>query len=126
MAFMSAAMFLLYSLGYWFGSNCAEGNSSCPPSVSGKIYSAGNVVTVFFSVLVGCFNLSQLSPALKKIGEGGQAAARIFKILDREPLIKNPENGLKPERFEGVISFVGVTFSYPKDKTRKILDNISI
>jgi ATP-binding cassette subfamily B (MDR/TAP) protein 1 len=71
MAFMSSAMFLLYSLGYWFGSNCADPNSSsCPTSVSGKLYSAGDVITVFFAVLVGCFNLSQLSPALKKIGEG--------------------------------------------------------
>lgn len=67
--FMTAAMFLLYSLGYWFGSDCAEpGNSHCPTSVSGGLYKAGDVVTVFFAVLVGCFNLSQLSPALKKIG----------------------------------------------------------
>jgi ATP-binding cassette subfamily B (MDR/TAP) protein 1 len=80
---MSGAMFLLYSLGYWFGSNCAEGNSSCPPSTSGKVYSAGDVTTVFFAVLIGCFNLIQLSPALKKIAEGGQAAARIFAILNR-------------------------------------------
>lgn len=97
MAFMSGSMFLLYSLGYWYGSNCAQGISSCPPSLNqGVPYTAGNVITVFFAVLVGCFNLSQLSPALKKIGEGGQSAARIFAILDREPLIKNPENGLKP------------------------------
>lgn len=69
MAFMSSAMFLLYSLGYWFGSNCAEpNNSSCPQNISGKTYSPGDVITVFFAVLVGCFNLSQLSPALKKIG----------------------------------------------------------
>jgi len=96
MAFMSASMFLLYSLGYWFGSNCAEGNSSCPPSTSGKIYSTGDVITIFFAVLVACFNFGQLSPALKKIGEGRAAAARVFNILDREPLIKNPPNGLKP------------------------------
>lgn len=102
---MSASMFLLYSLGYWFGSHCAEGSSNCPVSTSGKLYTAGDVITVFFAVLVGCFNLSQLSPALKKIGEGGQAAARIFSILDREPLIKNPENGLKPTDFIGVIRF---------------------
>lgn len=97
MAFMTASIFLLYSLGYWFGSNCAEpGNSNCPTSVSGGLYKAGDVVTVFFAVLVGCFNLSQLSPALKKIGEGQQAAARIFEVLDRTPLITNPVDGLKP------------------------------
>jgi len=69
MAFMFSAMFLLYSLGYWFGSTCADpGNPHCPTSVSGKLYSAGDVITVFFAVLTGCFILSQLSPALKKIG----------------------------------------------------------
>jgi len=93
---MMGSMFLLYSLGYWFGSNCAEGAGGCPTSVSGKLYSPGDVITVFFAVMVSCFYLAQLSPALKKIGEGKQAAARIFKIVDREPLIKNPVNGLKP------------------------------
>lgn len=84
MAFMTSAMFLLYSLGYWFGSTCAEpNNNSCPTSITGKLYTAGDVITVFFAVLVGCFNLSQLSPALKKIGEGQQSAARIFEVLDR-------------------------------------------
>ena len=97
MAFMISSMFLIYALGYWFGSTCAEpGNSHCPTSISGKLYSTGDVITVFFAVLVGCFNLSQLSPALKKIGEGRQAAARILEIINREPLIVSPENGLKP------------------------------
>lgn len=41
-------------------------------------------------------------------------------------MIKNPENGLKPETFSGVITFEKVIFAYPKDKTKRILDNISI
>jgi ATP-binding cassette subfamily B (MDR/TAP) protein 1 len=70
--------------------------------------------------------LSQLSPALKKIGEGQQSAARIFEILDREPKIINPVNGLRPATFTGHIKFENVTFSYPKDKSRTILNNLSI
>jgi ATP-binding cassette subfamily B (MDR/TAP) protein 1 len=87
---MNGSMFLLYSVGYWFGSNCVEGNSNCPASASGGLYSPGAVITVFFSVMTACFYLSQLSPALKKIGEGKQAAARIYKVLDRKPRIMNP------------------------------------
>lgn len=68
MGLLSGSMFIVYSLGYWYGSNCAEGNSHCSPDVSGKKYTAGEVTTIFFSVLVACFYLSQLSPALKKIG----------------------------------------------------------
>jgi len=60
-------MFLLYALGYWYGSHCAEGTNHCSPLVSGKYYTAGDVLTVFFCILVGCFNLMQLAPALKKI-----------------------------------------------------------
>jgi len=35
------------------------------------------------------FNLSQLTPAIKKISEGRVAANRIFEIIDREPKIKS-------------------------------------
>jgi ATP-binding cassette, subfamily B (MDR/TAP), member 1 len=41
-------------------------------------------------------------------------------------LIKNPENGKRPEVFNGIIKFEGVTFAYPKDKERKILNNINL
>jgi ABC-type multidrug transport system fused ATPase/permease subunit len=67
------------------------------------------------------FNLSQLSPAFEKIVQGRQAAARIYTIIDRKPLINNPEKGLKPERIDGIIKFENVTFAYPKEPTRKIL-----
>ena len=76
--------------------------------------------------MMSCIYLAQLAPALKKVGEGVDAASRIFKIIDREPLIKSPENGLQPDHIQGKIVFENVTFSYPKDQTKKVLDNISI
>lgn len=51
------------------------------------------------------FNLSQLTPAIKKITEGRVAAARIFKLIDRQPLIKNKENPIIPKDFRGVFKF---------------------
>jgi hypothetical protein len=54
---------------------------------------------------MGGFNLSQLTPAFKKISEGRQAAARIFSVIDREPLIKNPPNGIKIQNMQGIIKF---------------------
>lgn len=50
---------------------------------------------MFFSVIIVGFNMSQLPPSLKKITEGRAAAGRIFKIIDREPRVKNPVNGIK-------------------------------
>ena len=64
-----------------------EGTGICSPNVSGGKYTAGTAITVFFSILVACFYMSQLSPALKKIGEGMDAASRIFQVLDQHPTI---------------------------------------
>jgi len=72
------------------------------------------------------FNLSQLTPSIKKIAEGRQAASRIFEIIDRKPLIENTQNPIIPKDFKGVFKLENVTFSYPKDKSRKILDGISM
>jgi ATP-binding cassette subfamily B (MDR/TAP) protein 1 len=111
-----------YSLGFWYGSECVQGTTGCPPSVNGgKVYTAGNVLIVFFSILMSGFNLSQLTPAIKKIAEGRVAAVRIFKLIDRQPLIRNAPNPVIPQDFKGVFKFEDVTFAYPKDKSRKIL-----
>jgi len=78
------SMLFSYALGFWFGSECVEGTNSCPPSWNGgHVYSAGNVLVVFFSILMAGFNLSQLTPSIKKIAEGRSAGARIFSIIDR-------------------------------------------
>jgi ATP-binding cassette subfamily B (MDR/TAP) protein 1 len=52
------------------------------------VYSAGDVLVIFFSIIMGGMNLSQLTPCLKKFGEGQAAAARIYAVLDRKPLIR--------------------------------------
>ena len=59
------AMLASYALGFWFGSYCAEGTSRCLNE--GNPYSAGDVIVVFFTVLVAGFNSTQLAPSIKKI-----------------------------------------------------------
>lgn len=98
-------MLLSYSLGFWYGSKCVLGTRDCPPEISKQTYTAGNVLVVFFSVVMGGFNLSQLTPAFKKIAEGRQAAARIFNVIDRQPMISNPTNGIKIPNLKGHIRF---------------------
>lgn len=60
---MSFSMLSAHALGFWYGSNCVEGNSHCP----GNKYTPGDVLIIFFCVLMAAMNLSQLSPSLKKI-----------------------------------------------------------
>jgi ABC-type multidrug transport system fused ATPase/permease subunit len=71
-------MLASYSFGFWYGSKCILNTNDCPYEVSKQNYTAGNVLVVFFSVVMAGFNLSQLTPAFRKISEGRQAAARIF------------------------------------------------
>lgn len=63
---------------------------------------------------------------MKKITEGRVAAVRIFKIIDRKPLIESPVNSIIPKEFKGVFRFEGVTFAYPKDKSRNILNDLNL
>lgn len=57
---------------------------------------------------------------------GFEASKRIFKIIDKMPKISLKANGIKPERLEGKIEFRNVSFAYPKDKSRLVLNNLSV
>lgn len=50
-------------------------------------------------------NLNQLAPSIKVITEGRVAAARIYKIIDRVPLVKSPEQPKRIETLKGVFKF---------------------
>ena len=126
LASMFFVMLASYALGFWYGSRCILGTDNCPYDVSGQKYTAGDVIVVFFSVMMAGFNMSMLGPALKKIVEGRQAAVRIFEVIDREPMVRNPSNGVKIANLKGEIKFSNVTFAYPKEKDRKILRNLDL
>lgn len=117
-------MLATYSLGFWYGSRCVLGADNC--SAGGQVYSTGDVLVVFFSILMAGFNLGQLSPAFKKIAEGKIAAAKIFAIIDRKPLIASPENPIIIKNLQGRIVFENVTFYYPKDPSRIVLQNLDM
>ncbi|MDI7817049.1 ABC transporter ATP-binding protein [Clostridioides difficile] len=52
------------------------------------------------------------------------SANRIKELLNEEPLIKNPENGIKDTENKGIIEFDDVTFTYP-DGEASVLKDIS-
>ncbi|HBF4283490.1 ABC transporter ATP-binding protein [Clostridioides difficile] len=52
------------------------------------------------------------------------SANRIKELLNEEPLIKNPENGIKDTKNKGIIEFDNVTFTYP-DGEASVLKDIS-
>ena len=52
------------------------------------------------------------------------SADRIEELLDAEPLIKNPDNGVKDTKIKGEVEFDNVTFTYP-DGEEPVLKDIS-
>ena len=119
-------MFASYALGFWFGSRCVIGAENCPLHIIVNRYTPGDVLVVFFSVLIAGWYLTQVGPSLEKITQGRNAASRIFAILDREPQIQNIPDAKKLEKVKGKIKFENVTFAYPKEKDKKIFNRINL
>ena len=51
--------------------------------MSKQLTQVGDIITVFFSILIGAFNFGQSGPNLQKIAEARGAATPIYDIIDR-------------------------------------------
>jgi ATP-binding cassette, subfamily B (MDR/TAP), member 1 len=114
------------AVGYWYGSECIFGSSLCPGDLAIRPYTVGTIVKVFCALFLPAVSLNQLSPSLEKIAEGKAAAARIFKVIDRVPLIKSKPGAIRPSEFKGVVEFVDVDFAYPKDRSRLVFEGMNV
>nr|XP_054511882.1 ATP-dependent translocase ABCB1 isoform X4 [Pan troglodytes] len=115
------AAFLLiyasYALAFWYGTTLV---------LSGE-YSIGQVLTVFFSVLIGAFSVGQASPSIEAFANARGAAYEIFKIIDNKPSIDSySKSGHKPDNIKGNLEFRNVHFSYPSRKEVKILKGLNL
>ncbi|XP_019479255.1 PREDICTED: multidrug resistance protein 1 [Hipposideros armiger] len=117
---MGAAFLLIYAsyaLAFWYGTSLV---------LSGE-YSIGEVLTVFFSVLVGAFSVGQASPSIETFANARGAAYEIFKIIDNKPRIDSfSKNGHKPENIKGNLEFKNVHFNYPSRKEVQILKGLNL
>ena len=93
-----------YALALWYGSTLVERG----------IITGGQVLSVFWAILIGGLGLATLGTALSTIGKGKQAAHGIFAVIDRVPSIDSSSpDGLQPARCEGHLELRNVHFSYP-------------
>jgi ATP-binding cassette subfamily B (MDR/TAP) protein 1 len=115
-----AALAGMYSLGFWYGSVLIEDQTW--NSVTGRPYSPGDVLTIFFSVLMGAFSMSQLTPCAKAFALAKQSGATAIAIIDRksEISIEDPK-GQRLSNLQGDVSFENITFSYPRNLQKQIL-----
>ncbi|ELR45371.1 Multidrug resistance protein 1, partial [Bos mutus] len=115
------AAFLLiyasYALAFWYGTSL----------VLSREYSIGQVLTVFFSVLIGAFSIGQASPNIEAFANARGAAYEVFKIIDHKPSIDSYSNtGHKPDNIKGNLEFRNVHFHYPSRNEVKILKGLNL
>ncbi|XP_018424050.1 PREDICTED: bile salt export pump-like [Nanorana parkeri] len=116
--YMWFIIFLCYALAFWYGSQLV---------LDEEEYTPGNLLQVFFGVLVGALNLGQASPCLQAFASGRGAATNIFETIDNEPKIDcMSEEGYKLDKVKGEIEFHNITFHYPSRPEVKILNKLNM
>ncbi|CAG8441545.1 4408_t:CDS:2 [Scutellospora calospora] len=117
LGFMFLGIYSTYALAYWFGSTLIISNE----------LSSGQVVNVFFSVLIGAFALSNLSTDLQAFSFATGAGTKIFETIDRVPPIDiTSDSGDKPENVLGRIQLRNINFIYPARPEIKTLNGVSL
>jgi len=93
----------------------------------GEPFGAGDVITVLFSIIFGCFSLGQSTPYINSILAANNAARGLFVLLSRQPKIDLNNSNLKHEKssLHGKIIFKNVSFAYPSQPDHFILDNLN-
>jgi len=118
------SMFGMYALGFFVGSIFISKKVNNP--VTDEAYTGGDVLTVFFSIVMAGFTFAQAAPAIKSFAIAKSAGAKAFKIIDRKTQINiDDDRGQKLASIEGNIEFRNVTFAYPLKPDRTILNGIN-
>ncbi|KAF0561079.1 P-loop containing nucleoside triphosphate hydrolase protein [Gigaspora margarita] len=106
-----------YALAFWFGSTLIINYELTP----------GKVVSVFFTLILSTFSLSDLFVNIQALSLAAGAGPKVFGILDRVPSIDiASDTGDKPEKVVGHIQFKNINFVYPTRPDVKILNDVSL
>lgn len=119
MAFFQLIMFGSYSLAFWYGAKLIIDNEM----------NGGDLLIVFFSVLVGAMQLGQAGPNFTDVATARGAAYKVFQIIDRVPPIDSSSTDgivLDDNSFKGDVAFENIEFVYPSRPDIKILNGLSL
>ncbi|SPQ94886.1 unnamed protein product (mitochondrion) [Plasmodiophora brassicae] len=111
--------YFAYSLAFYYGYILLS---------KGEI-TAGNIVSVFFGVLIGSLALGQVAPDFQAFSMAKSAGAKLFQTIDIAPKIDPYDrNGkLIPEsELKGHITFKDVQFAYPSRPGVVVLDGFKL
>uniref|UniRef100_A0A158PFX5 ABC-type xenobiotic transporter n=1 Tax=Angiostrongylus costaricensis TaxID=334426 RepID=A0A158PFX5_ANGCS len=86
-----------------------------------------DLLTTFFSVMMGSMALGQAGPQFAVLGAAQGAAASIFEVLDREPEIDSRSStGRRGMTIKGNIDMKNVVFNYPSRPDVQVLKKLSL
>ena len=92
--------------------------------VNAQTLQVGQLIAFLDYLFHSMFSLMLFSMIFIMYPKAQVSADRIEELLDAEPLIKNPENGVKDTKIKGEVEFDNVTFTYP-DGEEPVLKDIS-
>ena len=135
---MFGIMYMVYALGFWYGIKtimddreseecqaCEGLDFECLENCTR--YTPRSLLVVFFSVLIGGFQIGQSAPYAEAFATARSAAGKIYRIIDRIPDIdSSSKDGKKPSTLEGSIKFENIFFNYPSRKDVNILQGLNI
>ncbi|KAI4335103.1 hypothetical protein L6164_013782 [Bauhinia variegata] len=117
LGFVRVIVYSSYALAIWFGGKM----------ILEKGYTGGQVITVFFAVLMGSLSLGQASPSLTAFAAGQAAAFKMLETINRKPDIDAYDSaGRQPEDIRGDIELKEVFFSYPARPEEHIFNGFNL
>ncbi|XP_012306296.2 phosphatidylcholine translocator ABCB4 isoform X6 [Aotus nancymaae] len=86
-----------------------------------------DVILVFSAIVLGAVALGHASSFAPDYAKAKLSAAHLFMLFERQPLIDSySEEGLKPDKFEGNVTFSEVMFNYPTRPNVPVLQGLSL
>eukprot|EP01120_Amphizonella_sp_Union-15-10_P000556 TRINITY_DN10581_c0_g1_i1.p1 TRINITY_DN10581_c0_g1~~TRINITY_DN10581_c0_g1_i1.p1 ORF type:complete len:620 (+),score=126.41 TRINITY_DN10581_c0_g1_i1:67-1860(+) len=109
-------MFCIYALGFWYGVEL----------VSKREMGPGSLLTVFYAIVLGLLGMGQAFAISPDVTKARVAAAHIFSVIERSPVVKLASDGKILSHIEGHVKMENVTFWYPMRPEVKVLDSFSL
>ncbi|KAF5927848.1 hypothetical protein HPG69_000754 [Diceros bicornis minor] len=86
-----------------------------------------DVILVFSAIVLGAVALGHASSFAPDYAKAKLSAAHLFMLFERQPLIDSySEEGLRPDKFEGNVTFNEVVFNYPTRPNVPVLQGLSL
>ncbi|GAM28104.1 hypothetical protein SAMD00019534_112800 [Acytostelium subglobosum LB1] len=125
LGFVQFVILSTYALAFWYGSTLVSKKTT--NNLTDRPWTGGDVVTVFFGVIIGATAIGQASPLLSSFSNGRGAAYKIFQVIDRVSKA-NPfsTRGKRLDHLTGEIEFRNVSFAYPSRPDAPVFQDFNL